>query len=152
QRHIQWFHLPIPDGAIPSSEFEADWAVVGEGLRARLRNGFNILVHCKGGLGRAGTVAARLLIELGMTPRTAVRSVREARPGAIETPEQHEHVLGFTTVPEPVPDTSSEAIMDRAVGALVGLATGDALGTTLEFKARDTYPVLTDMVGGGPFR
>lgn len=45
-----------------------------------------------------------------------------------------------------------DAIRDRAIGALVGLAVGDALGTTLEFKARDSYPPVTDMVGGGPFR
>jgi ADP-ribosyl-[dinitrogen reductase] hydrolase len=30
------------------------------------------------------------------------------------------------------------------------LAIGDAIGTTLEFRARDTYEALTDMVGGGP--
>ena len=42
-------------------------------------------------------------------------------------------------------------LRDRAIGALVGLAVGDALGTTLEFKARDTYQPLTTMVGGGPF-
>src|SRR3954470_16983730 len=41
---------------------------------------------------------------------------------------------------------------DRALGALVGLAVGDAVGTTLEFRARDSYAPLTDMVGGGPFR
>ncbi len=41
--------------------------------------------------------------------------------------------------------------MTRARGALLGLAVGDAVGTTLEFKPRDTYPLLTDMVGGGPF-
>lgn len=41
--------------------------------------------------------------------------------------------------------------MDRAVGALVGLAVGDALGTALEFSDRDSRPPLTDMVGGGPF-
>jgi ADP-ribosylglycohydrolase len=40
---------------------------------------------------------------------------------------------------------------DRAIGALIGLAVGDALGTTLEFTGRDTRPPLTDMVGGGPF-
>jgi ADP-ribosylglycohydrolase len=40
---------------------------------------------------------------------------------------------------------------DRAIGALVGLAVGDAVGTTLEFADRDSRPVLTDMVGGGPF-
>lgn len=41
---------------------------------------------------------------------------------------------------------------DRAIGALVGLAVGDAVGTTLEFATRDSRPPLTDMVGGGPFR
>lgn len=41
---------------------------------------------------------------------------------------------------------------DRAIGALVGLATGDAVGTTLEFKPRGTFEPLTDMVVGGPFR
>ena len=34
----------------------------------------------------------------------------------------------------------------------MGLATGDALGTTLEFKAPGTFEPITDMVGGGPFR
>lgn len=43
------------------------------------------------------------------------------------------------------------SVEDRAIGALVGLAVGDAVGTTLEFEGRDTRPVLTDMVGGGPF-
>ena len=42
-------------------------------------------------------------------------------------------------------------IPDKALGAFVGLAVGDALGTTLEFTARDAYPHITDMVGGGPF-
>ncbi len=44
------------------------------------------------------------------------------------------------------------ALRDRARGALLGLAVGDALGTTLEFKTKDSYRPLTDMVGGGPFR
>src|SRR5262247_3542210 len=42
-------------------------------------------------------------------------------------------------------------ISDRAIGALLGLAVGDAIGTTLEFRSRDTYEPVTDMVGGGPF-
>jgi ADP-ribosyl-[dinitrogen reductase] hydrolase len=40
---------------------------------------------------------------------------------------------------------------DRARGALVGLAVGDALGTTLEFRSPGTFEPITDMVGGGPF-
>lgn len=41
---------------------------------------------------------------------------------------------------------------DRAVGSLVGLAVGDALGTTIEFRERDTYTAVVDIVGGGPFK
>jgi ADP-ribosyl-[dinitrogen reductase] hydrolase len=41
---------------------------------------------------------------------------------------------------------------DRARGALVGLAVGDAVGTTLEFQTPGRFKPLTDMVGGGPFK
>ena len=40
---------------------------------------------------------------------------------------------------------------DRILGSLLGLAVGDALGTTVEFQARDSFPPVTDMVGGGVF-
>lgn len=40
---------------------------------------------------------------------------------------------------------------ERFRGALLGLAVGDAVGTTVEFKQRGTFPPVTDMVGGGPF-
>ena len=56
----------------------------------------------------------------------------------------------MTTI-EHRPSTETSAIEDRAIGSLLGLAVGDASGTTLEFRARDTYEALTDMVGGGPF-
>src|SRR5215213_9430930 len=36
-------------------------------------------------------------------------------------------------------------------GALLGLAVGDAVGTTVEFKPPGTFPPVTDMAGGGPF-
>lgn len=42
--------------------------------------------------------------------------------------------------------------LDRYRGCLLGLAAGDALGTTLEFKPPGSFEPLTDMVGGGPFR
>ncbi len=47
--------------------------------------------------------------------------------------------------------TRGEIGHDRGTGALLGLAVGDALGTTLEFKARDSRPPLTDLIGGGAF-
>ena len=39
----------------------------------------------------------------------------------------------------------------RYLGAMVGLAVGDAVGTTLEFKPVGTFEPITDMLGGGPF-
>jgi ADP-ribosyl-[dinitrogen reductase] hydrolase len=41
---------------------------------------------------------------------------------------------------------------DRYRGALLGLAAGDALGTTLEFKPPGSFQPIDDMIGGGPFR
>jgi len=41
--------------------------------------------------------------------------------------------------------------LGRFRGCLLGLAVGDALGTTVEFRPRGTFPALTDMVGKGPF-
>lgn len=95
RRNMLWFHLPIVDVSIPSEKFEQEWDVAGEELRSILRRKLDVLIHCRGGLGRAGTIAARLLIELGMGPKKAIASVRVARPGAIETSEQEEFVLGI---------------------------------------------------------
>lgn len=45
----------------------------------------------------------------------------------------------------------SDQVRSRAAGCLLGLAIGDALGAALEFTQRDSRPLLTEMVGGGPF-
>lgn len=152
-RHMEWWHLPIPDVSPPGSDFEIGWRVVGEAIRDRLRMKFDVLVHCKGGLGRAGTVAARLLVELGENPDAAIRKVRHARSKyAIETKEQERHI-GRCKPPVSIdPAKTQDGIRDRAIGALLGLAVGDALGTTLEFERRDENPRLVDITGGGPFR
>ena len=149
--HMAWYHLPIRDVSVPAASFEVAWQEVGEELRALLRSGAHVLVHCKGGLGRAGMIASRLAIELAMPVDEAITKVRSVRPGAIETAAQFAYVQQCVTVAERAPDSSRFAQRNRAIGALLGLAVGDALGTTLEFKERDSYPRLTDMVGGGPF-
>lgn len=88
RRGIAWHHLPIADYSVPAQAFEQQWITQGREIREMLRNGDNLLVHCKGGLGRAGMIAARLLVELGMDPEEAIHAVRHARKGAIETPGQ----------------------------------------------------------------
>ncbi len=150
-RHMGWYHLPVPDVSVPGATFEQAWEQAGEELRACLRAGFNVLVHCKGGLGRAGTIASRLAIELGMPVEEAIAAVRKVRPGAIETAGQLAYVRQWATLSERMPNRSTVACEDRALGALLGLAVGDAIGTTLEFAVRDSQPRRTGMTGGGPF-
>ncbi len=88
RRGIEWRHLPIADYSVPTEAFEQAWCTSGREIREMLRQGDDVLLHCKGGLGRAGMIAARLLAELGMDSEEAIRSVRRERKGAIETPSQ----------------------------------------------------------------
>jgi protein-tyrosine phosphatase len=85
---MAWRHLPILDFAIPTKAWEDAWTTTGPEVHAALDAGGRVLVHCKGGLGRAGSIAARILIERGMAPDAAIAEVRRVRPGAIETGEQ----------------------------------------------------------------
>lgn len=95
RRGMLWFHLPIVDISIPDRRFEERWKAAGNELRTLLRKESDVLVHCRGGLGRAGMIGARLLIEVGMETASAIRQVRAVRPGAIETREQEKYVLGL---------------------------------------------------------
>lgn len=89
-----WHHAPIPDVSTPGPAFEAAWRTIGPRLVTQLRQGQSVVVHCRGGLGRAGMIAARLVTIMGEQPSRAIERVRSARPGAIETPAQEAYVLG----------------------------------------------------------
>jgi protein-tyrosine phosphatase len=98
-RGIEWRHLPIADFSVPTENFEQQWIMQGKEIRSLLRSGDDVLVHCKGGLGRAGMIAARLLVELGMDPKEAIRTVRQVRKGAIETSAQLALVRRTVAIP-----------------------------------------------------
>jgi ADP-ribosylglycohydrolase/protein tyrosine phosphatase (PTP) superfamily phosphohydrolase (DUF442 family) len=130
-RGIEWHHLPIQDVDVPDAAFETAWLYTGLRLRQHLRAGRNVLLHCRGGLGRSGTIAARLLVELGWEAGAAIRGVRAQRPGAIETRAQEAHVLKTQPLPS---DESSTA---RVLGCILGGAVGDAFGYAIEFEHWD---------------
>ena len=89
---LDWLHLPIRDMDIPGRDFTRRWREHGADIRRRLGRGESIVIHCLGGLGRTGTVAACLLTEFGLQPEQAIRAVRKVRPGAIQTRAQEDWV------------------------------------------------------------
>ena len=113
---MDWHHLPIADYSVPTPGFETRWRVEGRVIRAALRGGADVIVHCKGGLGRAGMIAARLMVELGSDPKSAIKAVRGARPGAIETPSQLALVKATVPVVEPAPIDTAQ--LERVGGRL----------------------------------
>ena len=94
---MRWHHLPIVDQQAPNESFEHLWTEIMEGLKNTLSKGGSVLVHCKGGLGRAGTVAARLLMAANPTlsSSAAIAMVRAVRPGAVETYLQEQYLRTF---------------------------------------------------------
>jgi ADP-ribosyl-[dinitrogen reductase] hydrolase len=89
---IAWYHMPIKDACTPDKRFISKWETFGPIMRHILKNGVKILIHCQGGLGRTGMLAAQILVEFGMTPPDAINEVRRAHPGAIKTSEQEKYV------------------------------------------------------------
>jgi protein-tyrosine phosphatase len=95
QRGIEWFHLPIEDDQAPGSAFQSAWALSRERLKQLLGEGQNIAIHCKGGSGRTGLIAAQLLIECGMPLRAAIKQVQTLRPRAIQHPAHINYISQF---------------------------------------------------------
>lgn len=88
-------HHPVPDGLPPAIGQLLDiLREIGEAIQ----QGKRALVHCFGGLGRTGVVAACLLLNLDdkMTPEHAVRKVQELRgTRAIQTVKQYNFIHDF---------------------------------------------------------
>lgn len=94
-RGLTWLHGPIEDYQAPDKHFDHWWVVNRDALHALLDQSQSVALHCWGGRGRTGTVAARILVERGLSPDRAIEVVRQYRPGAIETAGQVNYVLSL---------------------------------------------------------
>jgi ADP-ribosylglycohydrolase len=163
-RHVR---LPIVDVSVPHGPERMH--TILDTIDAELTTGGRVYVHCWGGVGRTGTVIGCHLVRSGRSGDAALAQVAELfkstekyprRKRSPETAEQDAYVRSWNeprrpnvpTAPRALGTPQDEATMrDRIRGALIGLAVGDAVGTTVEFKSPGTFPPVTDMVGGGPF-
>ena len=90
-----WHHLPIADMTVPGVPFFQRWDRSCNAVLQVLEAGGRVVFHCAAGLGRTGTIAAKLLTDcVGLSADEAIERVRQARPGTIETSAQEAFVRG----------------------------------------------------------
>lgn len=93
---LRSFHLPCVDTQ-PPDDSPATHSLCGEVLRL-LGEGQHVLIHCIGGWGRSGTIAACLLTHEGYAPLQAIELVRSARsPRCVESRAQERFVHGYAS-------------------------------------------------------
>ena len=88
----RWWHWPVPDRGVADADTQALMRQALPDLQAIWRAGKSVGLHCAAGLGRTGMVAAQFLVAQGLSPSTAIATVRQVRPGSIETAEQEQAV------------------------------------------------------------
>jgi ADP-ribosylglycohydrolase len=152
--------MPIRDVDVPQSPSEM--VAILDVVENALKDGHVVYVHCLGGVGRTGTVIGCYLTRKGLSGAEALRELSDMwrgvakskrKPLSPETREQREFVRNWAEAGRAPRIAGKDPVgaLQRFRGCLLGLAIGDAVGTTLEFKAPGTFKPLTDMVGGGPF-
>jgi ADP-ribosyl-[dinitrogen reductase] hydrolase len=176
---IEYLRKPITDHGIP--EDPQQMVEILACLRQALSARRVVYVHCRAGIGRTGTVAGCLLVERGLPGKAALAelnrlwqsSARSAQwPVVPETDEQSEYVRTWTPrvfsreplplpVPVPVPErdplldpetlAAARGLRERFLGALLGLAVGDAVAAATQYKRPGKFAPVGDLLGGGPF-
>jgi len=164
-RYVIYLRKAIPDHGVPAA---AAMGEILDDLAGALQVGHRVYVHCRAGIGRTNTVIGCWLRRGGLEGREAILRLNElwlanprARfwPHVPETEEQERFVLDWSDAAEgarrgevidlPLDLGAARQLRARYQGSLLGLACGDALGATLQFRKPGGFPPLADLVGGG---
>lgn len=96
-----WYDLPIQDKYAPDQHWLDNWLAIRGGICAGLNDGKKIMIHCKGGFGRTGTVAAMILMDFGYSAADAITTCRNARELSVETPAQEQFLMEYSQLLQP---------------------------------------------------
>ena len=135
---IDWIHLPIEHHALPDVWFETQWPYAGHRILSLLQSGKKVAIHCRAGFGRTGTVAARILSELGAYHSDAVEEVESVQTSL----QTNIHCVAYL---ESIGQSQRNSELEkRVLGCVLGGAVGDALGYDQEL---DEWHEIRDLDG-----
>ena len=165
---VRYLRKPIPDHGLP--EERAHMAGILESVRQALDSGPGrpVYLHCRAGIGRTGMVVGCLLAEQGLGGEGALvelnrlwqQSVRSQHwPSIPETAAQVEYVRAWAAPTaheadplfEPSALAAARGLRERFLGAMLGLAVGDAVAAATQFGRPGRFAPVGDLLGGGPF-
>lgn len=92
QKDLLWFHFPVADDSAPADAFAHAWQRDKQQVHALLDQGKTIALHCKGGSGRTGLVAAQILYERGVEQGQVFERVQALRPQALRHAVQADYI------------------------------------------------------------
>lgn len=93
---IEVNRFPIVDDQVPLPAEEHAWGVLVTAAYVDILHGKTVIVHCRGGLGRAGTFAACVLRRVGWSGLEAINLIRASRARTIQTKSQEDFIERFT--------------------------------------------------------
>lgn len=80
---LVWFNCPVMDDHAPQADFQHAWLQQRAEIHQLLDAGQKIAIHCKGGSGRTGLIAAQILLERGVEPTQIKTQIQALRPYAL---------------------------------------------------------------------
>lgn len=163
---VEHYRFPIRDHGVPA--VPAHMTDILETIESALRAGRCVYVHCRAGIGRTGMVIGCLLVERGSDGEQALELLHRAWqqcarsadwPSVPETDAQIEYVrswqpsvvLGVPGGAVLAPQAPAGRLRSRFIGALVGLAAGDALAAATQDREPGSFAPVSEPTGGGPF-
>ncbi len=94
-RGMSWQHWPVQDDKAPEQAFEQAFEQGLAEVEQCLANNKGIALHCKGGSGRTGLAAARILLAKGWNLAKAKPAIQELRPNALSLQVHCDYIKRF---------------------------------------------------------
>ncbi|MDU1953271.1 MULTISPECIES: tyrosine-protein phosphatase [Enterobacteriaceae] len=93
EHRMDWYHLPVEDSCAPEEPFAQAFAQQKDILLGLVESGATMVIHCHGGSGRTGMMAAILMLELGYAPAQVKSQIQLIRPKSLTSPVQVNYLI-----------------------------------------------------------